>query len=144
LKIEIIYDCVSFIIVVVIPFFVISGIYLAIFRFIRKHNARRSEILAMSTNKKRNKRKTAKNEKKLLLVFLAMIVVFILGSFMYFFWTLLLDLYEYHSIRFTGKTLDICVKSTMFFRFCSSLCNPVLLTFFKQDFYEAVKSLVGR
>lgn len=145
IQIEIIYGCVSLALVVVIPLFFITGIYIAIFRFIRRHNARRSEVLAMSTNTPANNKKAkAKNEKKLLLVFLAMIVVFILGSFNYFFWSMLFDLYEYHSIRITDKSLDMISKFTMFFRYSSSLCNPLLLTFFKQDFNEALMSVMGR
>lgn len=140
LKIDIIYDSISFAITVVVPLGVISAMYIAIFKYIRNNNIKRSKV----TNNTRQKR-TKRGEKRLLLVFLAMIVVFIFGSCMYFTCTLILDWSEYHDIRlFTRVYRDVFVTSTMFFRFFSSLCNPLLLTYFKQDFYTAGKSLFTR
>lgn len=139
LKIDIIYDCVSFAIIVVIPLILISAIYIAIFTYIRRQNVKRS-LVTRRTSDKRAKT----GEKKLLLVFLAMIVVFILGSCMYFFLTLMMDLSEYHNIRLTRISRDIFVISTMFFRFFSSLCNPLLLTYFKHDFFTAMKAVMAR
>ncbi|XP_032236313.1 melanopsin [Nematostella vectensis] len=141
--IEIIYDIISFGIVVIIPLIIITIIYIAIFRYIRQHN-RKSREFAMTSltvaDASRHQLRREASEKKVLAVFLAMIVIFILGTFLYFFLAIIIDLQEYHSIRFTPGTMNILIKSTMFFRYFSSLCNPLLLTFFKQDFYGSLRA----
>lgn len=108
LKIDIIYDSISCGITVALPLLVISALYIAIFKYIRRSNIKRSQVIS-------SQKRIKTGEKRLLLVFLAMIVVFILGSCMYFTWALIMDLYEYHDIRFTRLSRDIFVTAIMFF-----------------------------
>ena len=104
-----------------------------IFYTLRKHVDRiKREVSHLSSQcMERNERK----ERKALVIYGAMICVFVVGWFNYFFNSLQEDLGNRAGIPFWADMI------LLFLRFATSLLNPLVYTFLKQDFKRARKSL---
>ena len=140
IRIELGYDFFHMAALVVVPLFLMSVIYTRILISLRRHsNTIQSELSERSTSRVNAGRRKV-NEKKIALLFIAMIAVFIFGLFFYFLWALMEDMEMAGLYSISPKTMDMIVTSIIFFRFLTALCNPLLCTFIKQDFLNALKT----
>lgn len=130
---QIIYDFICLGLLAVLPLIIMSVAYVHIFYTLRKHVDRiKREVSHLSSQcMERNARK----ERKALVIYGAMICVFVVGWFNYFFNSLQEDLGNRTGIPFWADVI------LLFLRFATSLLNPLLYTFLKQDFRRARKSL---
>ena len=125
---------------VVVPLFLMGAIYTRILLSLRRHsNTIHSELSGRSASRVNAGRRKV-NEKKIALLFIAMITVFICGLFFYFLWALMEDLEVAGLYSISQKAMNMIVTSIIFFRFLTALCNPLLCTFMKQDFLNALKT----
>ena len=140
-RIDLGYDFFHMVALVVLPLFLMSVIYTKIFIHLRRQSNEIHSELSGRSGSRMNVGRRKINEKKIASFFIAMIAVFIIGLFFYFLWAIMDDLeaIEFHSI--SPKTMNAIVTSIVFFRFLTALCNPLLCTFMKQDFLDALKSL---
>jgi len=130
---DIIYDFVCLGLLVVLPLVTMAVAYTHIFYTLKKHCKRiKREVSHLSSECiKRN----AKKERKALVIYGAMICLFIVGWFNYFFNTLQEDLGNRSGIPSWADAILILL------RFSTGFLNPLLYTFLKQDFRRARKSL---
>ena len=129
----IIYDFICLGFMSVLPLVIMGAAYIHIFYTLRKHVERiKRDVLHLSSQcMQRNSRK----ERKALLVYGAMICVFIVGWFNYFFNSLQENLGNRAGIPFWADVI------LLFLRFTTGLLNPLLCTFLKQDFRRARKPI---
>ena len=130
---DIIYDFTCLGLLVVFPLVTMTVAHIHIFYTLRKHCKRiKRDVSHLSSE---CMEKNAKKERRALIIYGTMICVFIVGWFSYFFRTLQNDLGNRSRIPLWAEAILILLKfSTGFF-------NPLLYTFFKQDFRRARKSL---
>jgi len=141
IHIELGYDIFCMAALVVLPLLLMGVVYTKIFVHLRRQsNEIHSELSDRRSSARVNAGRRRVKEKKIASLFIAMIAVFIFGLFFYFLWTIMddLEVIGFHSI--SAKTMNIIVTSIIFFRFLTALCNPLLCTFIKQDFLDALKS----
>lgn len=145
IRIELGYDFFHMVALVAIPLLLMGTIYTKIFIHLRRQsNEIHSELSGRSRSSSRvNAGRRKVKEKKIASLFIAMIAVFIFGLFFYFLWAIMddLEVAGLHSI--SPKAMNMIVTSIIFFRFLTALCNPLLCTFMKQDFLDALKSFSG-
>lgn len=130
--------------VVVLPLLLMTMIYTKIFVNLRRQSHEiHSELSSEQSSDRINVGRRRLNEKKIASLFIAMIAVFISGLFFYFLWGLMddLEVKALHSI--SQNAMNNITIAILFFRFLTALCNPLLCTFIKQDFLEALRSLGG-
>ena len=140
IRIELGYDFFHMAALVVVPLFLMSVIYTRIFISLRRHSNRiNSELSGRSSSRVHAGRRKV-NEKKIALLFIAMINVFICGLFFYFLWALMEDMEVAGLYSISPKAMNMIITSISFFRFLTALCNPLLCTFMKQDFLDALKT----
>ena len=141
IRIELAYDVFCMAVLVVMPLIIMVFIYTKIFMHLRwQSNQIHSEISTQAAEQINTGRRKV-NEKRVALVLITMAAVFILGLFLYFFWAIMDDLGEL-GLHFFPEATDIIVTCVIFFRFFTALCNPLLYTFNKQDFFDALKSFL--
>lgn len=141
IHIELSYDFFCMAVLVVLPLLLMGAVYTKIFVQLRRQsNEIHSELSRERSSSRVNAGRKGVNEKKIASLFIAMIAVFIFGLFFYFLWAIMddLEVLGFHDI--SPKTMNIIVTSITFFRFLTALCNPLLYTFIKQDFLDALKS----
>ena len=131
---DIIYDFVCLGLLVVFPLVTMAVAYIHIFHTLRRHCKRiKRDVSHLSSEcMVRNEKK----ERKALIIYGAMICVFIVGWFNYFFNSLQEDLGNRSEIPRWADAILILL------RFSTGLFNPLLYTFLKQDFRRARKSLL--
>ena len=129
----IIYDFICLGFLSVLPLVIMGVAYIHIFYTLRKHVERiKRDVSHLSSQcMQRNARK----ERKALLVYGAMICVFIVGWFNYFFNSLQENLGNRAGIPFWPDVI------LLFLRFTTGLLNPLLCTFLKQDFRRERKPI---
>lgn len=130
--------------VVVLPLLLMTMIYTKIFVNLRRQSHEiHSELSSEQSSDRINVGRRRLNEKKIASLFIAMIAVFISGLFFYFLWGLMddLEVKALHSI--SQNAMNNITIAILFFRFLTALCNPLLCTFIKQDFLDALRSLGG-
>lgn len=144
IRIELGYDFFHMAALVVLPLFLMSGIYTKMFLHLRRQvNEIHSELSGHGRSASRvNAGRRKVNEKKIASLFIAMIAVFIIGLFFYFLWAIMDDMEVIGLYSISPKTMNMLVTSIVFFRFLTALCNPLLCTFMKQDFLDALKTFV--
>lgn len=131
---EIIYDIVCIFGFVFFPLMIIVIAYSKVFSVLRRHAKeidRQTLVFMASSRNQRHKLK----EKRATLIYASMIVFYVIGWFPYFLLSLSYDLgvgEEVLNIPYWTDTLF------MFCRFLSPLVNPLLYTFFKQDFKAVI------
>lgn len=132
-KNEIIYDFVCLGLLAVLPLGLMAIAYIHIFYTLRKHckQIKRDVSHLSSQCIERNARK----ERRALIIYCAMIFVFIVGWFNYFFNSLQDDLGNREGIPFWADVILLLL------RFITGFLNPLLYTFLKQDFRRARKSI---
>ena len=139
-QMEIIFDLVCIFGFVCAPLFIILTAYSRVFCVLRRHTrdiAKQASLFV--SNSRQQKLKT--KQKRATLIYASMIVFYIIGWFPYFLITLSVDL--------GGGTMVAEIPKWaytifLFTRFFSPLANPVLYTFFKQDFKTAILTMTGR
>lgn len=129
----IIYDFICLGLLAVFPLLIMAVAYIHIFYTLRKHCKRiKREVSHLSSEcMERN----AKKERKALIIYGAMICVFIVGWFNYFFNSLQEDLGNRTGIPLWADAILLLL------RFSTGFFNPLLYTFLKQDFRRARKSI---
>ena len=143
IRIELGYDFFHMAALVVVPLLLMTAIYTKIFIHLRRQsNEIHSELSGRSTSSVNTGRRRV-NEKKIASLFIAMIAVFIFGLFFYFLWAIMDDLEVAGLHSMSPKAVNMIVTSIIFFRFLTALCNPLLCTFMKQDFLDALKSFTA-
>lgn len=141
IRIELAYDFICLAFVVIIPLFVMSTIYVRIFVKLSRHTANVDIEMSAEGARQHGGRRRA-SEKKVAMLFLAMIAVFILGLLLYFLWAIIIDLENIGHSVLPLEAINIIEKYILFFRFFTALSNPILCTFFKNDFRQAFKQLI--
>ena len=134
---EIIYDIVCIFGFVCVPLLVIIVAYAKVFCVLRRHTKeieKQTVLFVSYTVQQRHKLK----EKRATLIYASMIVFYIIGWFPYFLISLSIDLGGGQMVATIPRWLS---TTFMFCRFSSSLVDPILYTFFKQDFKEAICSI---
>ena len=134
---EIIYDIVCIFGFVCVPLLIIIVAYAKVFCVLRRHTKeieKQTMLFVSYSRQQRNKHK----EKRATLIYASMIGFYILGWFPYFLLSLAVDLGGGQMI---AKIPPWVITAFMFCRFSSSLVDPILYTFFKQDFKEAICSI---
>ena len=134
---EIIYDIVCIFGFVCVPLLIIIVAYAKVFCVLRRHTKeieKQTMLFASYSRQQRHKHK----EKRATLIYVSMIGFYILGWFPYFLISLSIDLGGGQMI---AKIPPWVNTAFMFCRFSSSLVDPILYTFFKQDFKEAICSI---
>lgn len=119
-----------------LPFSIIACIDGHIFYYIQKEKKMRQALTESKPLEKQQKRR--KNDRKAAIIYLIMTVTFVLGWFPYFIFTLLGDLEYIDSIPFALSITFVVLK------FSTALINPLLYTFFKNDFRKALQSMIER
>ena len=144
IRIEIGYDIFCVVTLVVLPLLLMTMIYAKIFVNLRRQNHEiHSELSSEQSLDRINVGRRRLNEKKIASLFIAMIAVFFSGLFFYFLWALMDD-FEVQALHsLSNKAMNNITIAILFFRFFTALCNPLLCTFIKQDFLEALRSLGG-
>lgn len=140
IRIELGYDFFHMAGLVVVPLFLMGVVYTRIFISLRRHSNRIHSDLSGGSASRVNAGRRKVNEKKIALLFIAMITVFICGLFFYFLWALMEDMEVAGLYSISPKAMNMIVTSIIFFRFLTALCNPLLCTFMKQDFLNALKT----
>ena len=140
--IELGYDIFCFASLVILPLFLMVAVYTKIFVQLRRHaNEIHKETSDGNSSSRVHAGRRRLNEKKIASLFVSMIAVFIFGLFFYFLWAIVDDLEElYEYPIFPPKEMNAIVIWIIFFRFLTALCNPILCTFIKQDFLDALRS----
>lgn len=129
---DIIYDFICLALFVVFPLVTMAVAYIHIFYTLRKHCKRiKRDVSHLSSECMEH---NAKKERKALIIYGAMICVFIVGWFNYFFRSLQEDLGNGYGIPLWADGILIPL------RFSTGFFNPLLYTFLKQDFRRARKS----
>lgn len=123
--------------VFVAPYTFIIYAYVAMFRKVRKRNPNRNNRNSSKTRKKK------RNECKCLIVFATMATVFALCWLPWFALRLIFSLVGQRLITLNyGLGMEIAANVTIIVRYLTSVINPLLYTFFKQDFWRALKRTV--
>lgn len=134
---EIIYDIVCIFGFVCVPLLIIIVAYAKVFCVLRRHTKeieKQTMLFVSYSIQKRHKLK----EKRATLIYVSMIGFYIIGWFPYFLISLSIDLGGGQMFAAIPHWVD---TAFMFCRFSSSLVDPILYTFFKQDFKEAICSI---
>ena len=137
------YDFFHMIALVMVPLFLMISIYTKLFIHLRWQCKEIHSDLSGHTVSQFNARRRKVNEKKTAFLFIAMIAVFIFGLFLYFLWAIIDDLEVIGLLNIERSAQNIIVPVIIFLRFLSALCNPLLCTFMKQDFLDALKSFLN-
>ena len=130
LHIDAVYSTVCLVVFVLIPFVCIVFAYARIFYVIR--NEHKGFLLNESQQTRRDALKK-RTEKRAVFIYLAMTITFLLGWLSYFLASLDEDLE-----RLIFSQAEWIMDVLLFFKFFTSLANPLLYTFFKADFQTAL------
>ena len=133
----IIYDIVCIFGFVCVPLIMIIVAYAKVFCVLRRHTKEIEKQAMLFVSHSRQQRHKLK-EKRATLIYASMIGFYIIGWFPYFLQSLSLDLGGGQMFAAIPRWVD---TAFMFCRFSSSLVDPILYTFFKQDFKEAICSI---
>ena len=136
-RIEVTYDLVCVFGIALLLLLIIIMAFTRIFCVLRRHSQDIAKQTAHLRPNSKTPRQTKMKERRATVIYASMILVYIIGWFSYFLLTLLHDLAPEDSLSIPAWADTIL----MFCRFATSLVNPVLYTFFKQDFKQAISSL---
>ena len=134
---EITYDIVCIFGFVCVPLLMIIVAYAKVFCVLRRHTKEIEKQTMLFVSYSRQQRQKLK-EKRATLIYASMIGFYIIGWFPYFLISLSIDWGGGKMVAAIPRSVD---TAFMFCRFSSSLVDPILYTFFKQDFKEAICSL---
>ena len=126
---DIIHTAVCLVAVFLSPYVFMIYAFIAMFRAITK----RQRPSSVESNKLRKQKKN-KSDRKCILVFAAMAIIFACCWLPYFTVMLLVDV---------GRgDFDFVLEAFMVIRYITSFANPLLYTFFKRDFWSALRNLL--
>lgn len=134
---EIIYDIVCIFGFVCVPLLIIIVAYVKVFCVLRRHSKEIEKQAMLFVSYSRQQRHKLK-EKRATLIYASMIGFYIIGWFPYFLISLSIDLDAGQMVATIPNWVN---HAFLFCRFSSSLVDPILYTFFKQDFKEAICSI---
>lgn len=145
IRIELGFDCFCMAAIVLFPLVLMSVVYSKIFINLRRQSSEiHSELSSGRSSGRVNAGRRKVNEKKIASLFIAMIAIFIFGLFSYFLWAIMDDLEVIGYDLISPETMNSITIAILFLRFLTALCNPLLCTFIKQDFLDALKSFGRR
>ena len=136
LTLEITYNVFCLLAVFVVPYTFIIYAHVAMFR---KAFQKKSQFLCRNASRKICKKK--KNELKCLVIFATMATVFLLCWLPWFVLRLIYSLVSKKLIIPDSKLLDTASQVILIARYLTSAINPLLYTFFKHDFWIALKRM---
>ena len=128
--------------VFVLPYTFILFAYITMFRKICKRNHHRAGLKSCARSRIRRKKK--KNERKCLIIFATMATVFVVCWLPWFVLRLIYSLIGQRLIQHDPVVMVIAAQVFLIVRYLTSVINPLLYTFFKQDFWRALKRTVIR
>ena len=125
--------------VFVVPYTFILFSHITMFRKISKKNDHRA---GLNSRAKSRIRKKKKHERKCLIIFAAMATVFAVCWLPWFVLRLIYSLIGQRLIQHDPVAMVIAAQVFLIVRYLTSVINPLLYTFFKQDFWRALKRTV--
>lgn len=112
-----------------LPVIVMILAYLEMLRIVTRH----ARAIEATTREKQ----VLTKEKRAMVIFASMLLVYVVCWFPFFFFALVQDLPAgYVAVP------DVVYLILFFFRFCTSIVNPILYVFFKTDFKKALREVV--
>lgn len=126
---RIIHTAVCLVAVFLFPYVFMVYAFIAMFRVITK----RQRPSSVESNKLRKQKKN-KSDRKCILVFAAMAIIFACCWFPYFIAMLL--------VAIEIGDFDFVLEAFIVIRYITSFANPLLYTFFKRDFWSALRNLL--
>lgn len=127
--------------VFVVPYTFILFAHITMFRKICKRNHNRAGLKSCARSRIRKKKE---NERKCLIIFATMATVFLVCWLPWFILRLIYSLIKQRLIQHDPVALMIASQVFLIVRYLTSVINPLLYTFFKQDFWRALKRTVIR
>ncbi|XP_020631769.1 5-hydroxytryptamine receptor 2A-like [Orbicella faveolata] len=124
--------------VFVVPYTFILFAYITMFRKVCKRNHHRG----LNRRTRSRSRKKKKTERKCLIIFATMATVFVVCWFPWFVLRLIYSLIGQRLIQHDPVAMMITAQVFLIVRYLTSFINPLLYTFFKQDFWSALKRTV--
>lgn len=137
---EIIYDFICIFGFVCVPLIIIMIAYTKVFCVLRRHTKEIEKQTVLFVSDSRPQRHRLK-EKRATLIYALMIVFYVIGWFPYFLLSLSYDLGGGQMVTDIPYWVD---TAFLFCRFSTPLANPILYTFFKQDFKDVIRSIRRR
>ena len=128
-------------VVFVMPYTFILFAHITMFRKICKRNHHRAGLKSCARSRNRKKKE---NERKCLIIFATMATVFLVCWLPWFILRLIYSLIGQRLIQHDPVALMIASQVFLIVRYLTSVINPLLYTFFKQDFWRALKRTVIR
>lgn len=128
-------------VVFVMPYTFILFAHITMFRKICKRNHHRAGLKSCARSRIRKKKE---NERKCLIIFATMATVFLVCWLPWFILRLIYSLIGQRLIQHDPVALMIASQVFLIVRYLTSVINPLLYTFFKQDFWRALKRTVIR
>ena len=125
--------------VFVVPYTFILFAHITMFRKICKRNHDRAGLNSRARSRIRKKKK---NERKCLIIFATMAIVFLVCWLPWFVLRLIYSLIGQRLIQQNRVAMEIASQVFLIVRYLTSVINPLLYTFFKQDFWRALKRTV--
>lgn len=120
----------------VLPYTFIIYAHVAMFRKVCKRNRHRQGFVNRASSKTSKKKK---NERKCLIIFAVMATVFAVCWLPWFVLRLIYSLIGLRLITPDYVAMEIAAHGILIVRYLTSAINPLLYTFFKQDFWRALK-----
>lgn len=134
---EVTYDLVCIFGFACVPLLVIIIAYSRVFRVLRRHTRDIEKQAALFVSNSRRQRHKIK-EKRAAIIYASMILFYVIAWFPYFVISLSNDLDKGDIV---SKIPGWAYTMFLFIRFASPLANPILYTFFKQDFKNVIRSI---
>ena len=133
---SIIHSAICLLMVFFVPYMFMVYAYTVMFRAISNR-----EIPRMPNSITRSKLQKKKfNDKKCILVFATMAAIYAICWFPYFTIMLIINVRDYLKLD-NLKSIETAMEAFGIIRFMTSVTNPLLYTFFKRDFWVALKTL---
>lgn len=133
---NIIHSAICLLMVFVVPYIFMVYAYTVMFRAISNRKMLR-EPNSITTSKLQKK---TFNDKKCILVFATMAAIYAICWFPYFTFMLIINVRDYLMLD-NLKSIETAMEAFAIIRFMTSVTNPLLYTFFKRDFWVALKTL---
>lgn len=122
--------------VFVVPYTFIIFSHVTMFKKVCKRNRHRGGFGSRASSRTRKKKK---NERKCLIIFATMAIVFAVCWLPWFVLRLIYSLIGQRLIQHDPVAMVIAAHVILIVRYLTSAINPLLYTFFKQDFWRALK-----
>lgn len=125
------YDITCIVIGFLLPIIIMVVAYAKMLRIITRH----ARAIEATTREKL----ILSKEKRATAIFATMLLIYIMCWFSFFFFALNADLHDESNHIILPRVLEDIL---FFFRFCTSVFNPLLYVFFKTDFKKALKETI--